>query len=265
LLQRFPGAQSWLTKRVPTAEKDLQNTTTFRKSKNRSVGCFKKYLLIQPTVENYPRGYPRLAVFLDSDENFMLYRRFGFLQARILLYKQDELRALEGELDDLDRKHEKDKPSWLLSREKDDALGGKRKQLISQIEEKFKDYGMNCHLPDKINTYLFLTGTLLTTARDIMSFSRPPERDYTSVRRYFDQQWPTCNAERYIECKEDLITLRPGRESAWLDAMVEKILQKLYCRVTRVRKSRQIILVASTNFLPRSTFSAPRLEEHIFH
>jgi hypothetical protein len=33
----------------------------------------------------------------------------------------------------------------------------------------------------------------------------------------------------FIYNKEDLITLRPGRESAWLDAAVEKIL-KLFPR-----------------------------------
>ena len=42
--------------------------------------------------------------FLDSDENFMIYRRFGYLYARLLLYKQDELRAFEKRLDRIDRK-----------------------------------------------------------------------------------------------------------------------------------------------------------------
>lgn len=32
----------------------------------------------------------------------MGYRRFGFLQSRLLLGKQDELRELETELEDLD-------------------------------------------------------------------------------------------------------------------------------------------------------------------
>lgn len=54
-------------------------------------------------VDNCPEGYPRLAAFLDSDENFMLYRRFGFLQTRLLLNKQAELREYEKELDRLDQ------------------------------------------------------------------------------------------------------------------------------------------------------------------
>ncbi len=53
-------------------------------------------------VEDYPLGYPRVAAFMNSDENFLIYRRFGFLDAGILLRKQDELRTIEGSLDDLD-------------------------------------------------------------------------------------------------------------------------------------------------------------------
>src|SRR5215469_11608832 len=40
------------------------------------------------SVYSCPEGYPRLAAFLDSDENFMVYRRFGYLQSRLLLEKQ---------------------------------------------------------------------------------------------------------------------------------------------------------------------------------
>jgi hypothetical protein len=93
------------------------------------------------TVEECPEGYPRLAALLDSDENFMLYRRFGFLQSRILLNKQDELRELEMDLDSLDKADQKRDPSLLRSREKDNALNGRRKKLLSDSEEKFKEYG----------------------------------------------------------------------------------------------------------------------------
>lgn len=53
-------------------------------------------------VESYPIGYPRQAVFADSDESFMLYRRFGYIHSRLLLYKQDELRELEASLHNMD-------------------------------------------------------------------------------------------------------------------------------------------------------------------
>jgi len=92
-------------------------------------------------VEQCPEGYPRLAALLDCDEKFMLYRKFGFLQARILLNKQDELRELEKDLDRLDKVDEGKDPNLLKSREKDDAVNGGRKKLLYEIEEKFKEYG----------------------------------------------------------------------------------------------------------------------------
>jgi hypothetical protein len=34
--------------------------------------------------------------------------------------------------------------------------------------------------------------------------------------------------------REDIITLKPGRENAWLDASVERVLQKFSCSWIRV-------------------------------
>jgi hypothetical protein len=96
--------------------------------------------MLTNSVTKCPKGYPRLAAFLDSDENFMLYRRFGFLQARLLLYKQDELREMEKELDRLDRIDEKKNATILKCREEDDVLFGKRKELFKKIEIKLKKY-----------------------------------------------------------------------------------------------------------------------------
>ncbi|KAH7348547.1 hypothetical protein BKA65DRAFT_605900 [Rhexocercosporidium sp. MPI-PUGE-AT-0058] len=168
------------------------------------------------SLNDCPRGYPRLAAFLDSNENFMLYRRFGFLQARLLFYKQDELRELEARLDRIDRLDERRDKSLLSSRQKDDAYGSRRKMLLQEIDVKFKDYA-----------------SLLVVARDLASFNRPPARDFRSVKSYFDSQVPLCNIESYIYRQEDIIALKPGREKAWLDTSVEKILQMLNSRITR--------------------------------
>lgn len=186
-------------------------------------------------MEQCPEGYPRLAALLDSDENFMLYRRFGFLQARILLNKQDELRELEKDLDRMDKVDQRKDRSLLKSREKDDAENGRRKKLLYEIEEKFKEYSNSLACPPPPWELILPTAQLLTAARDIASFNRPPARDYVSVRSYFDEEAPLCNIESYIYCKEDIITLKPGRENAWLDAFLENILQKVSCKFVRVR------------------------------
>lgn len=46
----------------------------------------------------------------------------------------------------------------------------------------------------------------------------------------------------FIYEKEDLITIRPGREHAWLDSIVERMLRVFRCRLTTV----STIIPAST-------------------
>jgi hypothetical protein len=77
----------------------------------------------------------------------MIYRRFGYLHSRVLLYKQDELRQLEEELADMDELDAREARGrkCLANREKDDArtLEGResRKHLIGRIETKVMEYG----------------------------------------------------------------------------------------------------------------------------
>ncbi len=92
-------------------------------------------------VASCARGYPQLAAVLDSEENMMLYRRFGFLQARLLLHKQDQLRKLETALDRLDKKYLAENADLLISRERDDCYSEERKTLLLKIEEAFREYG----------------------------------------------------------------------------------------------------------------------------
>jgi hypothetical protein len=93
-------------------------------------------------VQDCPKGYPLLAAFLDSDDNFMIYRRFGYLQARLLLEKQEQLRRLEWELELLDEKDMKAKSRALISfADGEDGEGQERRQLMQKIEDKIRDYG----------------------------------------------------------------------------------------------------------------------------
>ena len=71
----------------------------------------------------------------------MLYRRFGFIQARILLEKQDELRILEEKLDNMDQKIKCTDPESLQTRDLDEESGRSRKELRKKIEIKFCEYG----------------------------------------------------------------------------------------------------------------------------
>ncbi|KAK5683304.1 hypothetical protein LTS10_004835 [Elasticomyces elasticus] len=164
------------------------------------------------SLKDCPLGYPNLATFADSDESFSLYRRFGYLQSRLLLDKQDELRLLEKQLDDMD--NAETDPAGLISR---NGQGLLRTELLVQIETKFRDYA-----------------SLLGTAHKLMGFNRPSDSEHKSVLNHIFNVEPVHDTEvHYIYCKEDLVTLRPGRESAWLDRTIEKALRPLNCRIVR--------------------------------
>jgi hypothetical protein len=46
------------------------------------------------SLQPHPNCYPRFAAFMNSDENFLFYRKFSFLSNRVLFYRQEELRKL---------------------------------------------------------------------------------------------------------------------------------------------------------------------------
>ena len=99
-------------------------------------------------VEDYPMGYPRVACYLDSDDAFMMYRRFGLLHSRLLLDKQDELREMEETLHALDKRDSKDEQGQkcLKSRDEDESRdppkkGPTRKKLLKDIKTAVLEYG----------------------------------------------------------------------------------------------------------------------------
>ncbi|TVY75979.1 hypothetical protein LSUE1_G005072, partial [Lachnellula suecica] len=163
-------------------------------------------------VEHCEHGYPYLASFLDSDENFMIYRRFGFLHARLLLQKQDELRTMEAELDRMDQHDKIHNVKALQCRIIDESRsqdGETRKSLLARMQDTLLTYD-----------------ELLLKAQQLTAANRPPQRDYNSVANFIRHKKPLLEGDDdFIYHKEDLITLRPGRESAWLDAAVQRIMK----------------------------------------
>jgi hypothetical protein len=94
-------------------------------------------------VDECSTGYPNLGAFLDSDESFRIYRQFGYLQSRLLLEKQDELRKLEEKLDEIDREDDLEAESRkrLKTRDLTPEYAAERKEIIGTIEKKFLEYG----------------------------------------------------------------------------------------------------------------------------
>ncbi|KAL9120681.1 MAG: hypothetical protein Q9187_002766 [Circinaria calcarea] len=188
------------------------------KSKSKNAKAKKRKCIINVRkLENHALGYPKLAAYFDSDDQFSVYRRFGYLHSRLLLYKQDELRELEDDLqnlDDLDFNGDRATQRCLKSREEDDGREERphveaRKSLFSRIEKKALEYG-----------------ALLQQAHQLIAMNKPPNRDYNSVCNFMTAKRPLLAKDAaFIKEKEDLITLRPGRETSFVDAFVERMLQ----------------------------------------
>jgi len=71
----------------------------------------------------------------------MVYRRFGSIQSRLLLEKQDDLRKLEEKLDKYDEHVQRTQPINLQTRDLSEEDAAPRKLLTEKIERKFCEYG----------------------------------------------------------------------------------------------------------------------------
>lgn len=170
-------------------------------------------------IDFHPKGYPRLAAYINSDENFMMCRRFGFLHTRVLLYRQDEIRELEDQLIRLDEEDKDENPLWLQSRKLDDAReGGDRRALIKEIDEKLKEYD-----------------ELVLRCKTLASLKRTSSRDYQSLANWMHNEKPLSQEEsEFVDCKEDFIALCEPQEGGWFDGLIEDTLSKIECKFTRL-------------------------------
>jgi hypothetical protein len=178
-------------------------------------------------VEKFPVGYPLQAAFQSSESSFSIYRAFGYLHSRVILEMQDELRCLEDGLKNLDERDasRESREDCVTSREADlkqakrDGKPSERANLLVQIRDKLVNY-------DEI----------LLKARELNGFQKPSNRDYDSLRNWFDMECHlSSEAEReFVERKEDLITLRQGREWAGFDGLIESSIKRLPPRLSLV-------------------------------
>jgi hypothetical protein len=93
-------------------------------------------------VNDHARGYPNLAAFLDSDESFAVYRRFGYLQSRLLLRKQEELRTLEEDLQATEEKILGRDDHALCKRKLFGPYAAKHDEILEKIDETYRSYGI---------------------------------------------------------------------------------------------------------------------------
>ncbi|KAI4119497.1 MAG: hypothetical protein LQ338_007262, partial [Usnochroma carphineum] len=124
-----------------------------------------------------------------------------------------------------------DGKNYLMSREEDvqrdwscNPYGSSetRPQLLQSLEKKILEYS-----------------ELLLKASQLNGLEKPSQRDYRSVLRYMEQGGQNGGGQLYegemswVYEKEDLVTLRPGREHAWLDGRLERLLKVCRGRIVR--------------------------------
>ena len=64
----------------------------------------------------------------------------------------------------------------------------------------------------------------------MVAMNRPAKGDYQSVRNFMYSHKPLGESEAsWVNHEEDIITLRAGREHAWLDSGIEKLLKWFHC------------------------------------
>ena len=96
-------------------------------------------------------GFPSFSNFIAGDNQEAIYRRFGSLSARNLLYQQSELHHLEEELEAYDREDAQDLNNlpaqqrarlWDYLAVDDSDSARVRRELQDKIKSRIKEYRM---------------------------------------------------------------------------------------------------------------------------
>ncbi|KAF2821076.1 hypothetical protein CC86DRAFT_411384 [Ophiobolus disseminans] len=173
-------------------------------------------------IDDHPNGYPRFAAFMNSDENFLMCRKYSFLHNRVLLYRQDELRELEQELLDMDKTVHKQDPIKLQCRTREEKVGleadkCQRGALINKIDDKLREYN-----------------DIVQRTRAFATLQRATERNYTSVRNWVDQSAPLEQNEASTFNKDrDFVSIIDAKEGSWFDGRVENLLSNFGGPITQ--------------------------------
>jgi len=98
-------------------------------------------------------GYPVFSQFVSSDNDFLIFRRFGTLGVRVLLALQDDLTLLEEELKSLDSAcSERDGLQIHNGSFRTDSGSRRSKMLRGQIYEKLKMYRKYSNYISKVSS-----------------------------------------------------------------------------------------------------------------
>ncbi|ORY17224.1 hypothetical protein BCR34DRAFT_555651 [Clohesyomyces aquaticus] len=162
------------------------------------------------SIDDHPNGYPRLAALLNSDEDFLICRQYGFLHNRVLLYRQDELRELEQKLLVMDNITQEKDDTMLKCRMREERETDERRALINRIDDKLREYN-----------------DIVQRTRSFATLQRAMKRNHTSVWNWIHNNAPLVQAEASTFNQDrDFVAIVDAREGGWFDTLIEPALSK---------------------------------------
>ncbi|OTA92944.1 hypothetical protein M434DRAFT_12026 [Hypoxylon sp. CO27-5] len=179
--------------------------------RNPKMPSFEESLYKERSVDITPNGYPRLGVFIaTTGQSHLIFRRFNYLQARVLLNLQDQLSKHEKELDALDE-HCTSARNW---EQASDNASRCRFALLQKIEDKFERY------------IALMNHVSRSALRE-----KPSETHFTGIRNFFIYHKP--DIEKYHFYKDDLMSLKPRGDTSGMDTWLMKVLLQAPHRIIR--------------------------------
>ncbi|KAG8528371.1 uncharacterized protein KY384_007289 [Bacidia gigantensis] len=178
---------------------------------------------ISQVFHDQPIGYPSLAQYILSEpgNGFLIFRKFAYLQTRLLLQKQERISGLEKKLRDLDRLAAASDPESVKSRAFDDSNSA-RQELFEEIDSRLGDYCMHLLL------------------RLSFSSNDSSKQSAEGLARYVSHY--NCLVEddrRFLHEANDHVSLAEDKEDGYLDVAIhnlihlclpKSIVKKLLCR-----------------------------------
>ena len=93
--------------------------------------------LTQYTVERFSLGYPQFSALVGAHPAFSVSRRFSITRARLLLFKQQRVVALEKKLEELDQQEPRALNLGSIQADTNSA----RIEILKELDSALADYG----------------------------------------------------------------------------------------------------------------------------
>lgn len=165
-----------------------------------------------------------------------MFRRFGVLHARSLLYKQAELTNLEAKLERLDKADAAGSDKWKNSSYPilGDAEGDDRAkaELMAEIDMKMKEYGMRAPVCILNHNLSLPPDDLLLRDHKLSTLRRPTQRLHRFLFDYFWNEHPVEeDDERFVYKKDDFVCITPHPEFGWFDDILHWLMDRSFLKV----------------------------------